>query len=59
MASSPLVFAVVNVSDILTTFPYFDNHEFDILRQVIFSAALSRLLPLHFEFERFQYMSLC
>jgi len=41
-----LVFAVVKVSCILIVCPYFDNFEFDILLQVVYSAALSRVLPL-------------
>jgi len=52
------VFAVVKVSYILTTYPYFDNFDIDVLMQVILSATLSRLLPLQLGFERFQYVSL-
>jgi len=42
------VFAVVKekVSYILTTYPYFDNLQFDILLQVVLCAILSRVLPL-------------
>jgi len=36
----------------------FDNLEYDILRQVVFSATLSRLLPLHIGFQDFQYIRL-
>jgi len=42
----------------LTTCSYFDNLEFDILMQLVFSATLSRLLPLQLGLERFQYISL-
>jgi len=41
----------------LTTCPYFDNLEFDILVQVVLSAILSRLLPLELGFELFQCIS--
>jgi len=40
------VFALVKVSYILTTCRYFDNFEFDILMQVVFSATLPRRLVL-------------
>jgi len=50
--------AVVKVSHILTTCPYFNNFKFDILTQVVLSAALSRLLPVQLGFECFLYISL-
>jgi len=42
----------------LTTCPYFDNFEFDILMQVVLGATLSRMLPLQLGFECFQYICL-
>jgi len=50
------VFAVVKISYILTTYPYFHNLQFEILMQV--SATLSCLLQMQLGFERFQYVSL-
>jgi len=47
---------VGNPCSILTTCPYFDNLEFHILMQVVFSDTLFRLLPLQSGFERFQYI---
>jgi len=35
------MFAVVKVSYMLTTCPYFDNFEFDILMQVVLGATIS------------------
>jgi len=55
--ATSLGFAVVKVSHTLTTCLYFDNFKFDILMQVVLSAALSRLLPLQFGFECFLYIS--
>jgi len=52
------VFALVKESYILTTCPYSDNLEFDILMEVVLSATLSRLLPLQLGVERFQYIRL-
>ena len=46
-----LVFAVVKVSCILIACPCFDNLEFDVSLQVVFSATLSRVLPLQWGFE--------
>jgi len=54
------VFVVVKlkVSYLLTTFPYFDNLEFDIFDAGgLLSATLSCLLTLQLGFERFQYIS--
>jgi len=49
------VFAVVKVSYTLTTFPYFDNLEFDIFDAGgLLSATLSHLLTLQLGFDRFQ-----
>jgi len=42
----------------LTTCPYFDNFEFDILMQVVLGATLSCLLPLQLGFECFRYICL-
>jgi len=53
------VFVVAKLSDVLTTCPYFDNIlNLTFLMQVVFSATLSRLLPLQLGFERFQCISL-
>jgi len=53
------VFAVVKLSDILTTCPYCDNIlNLTFLMQLVFSATLSRLLPLQLGFEHFQCISL-
>jgi len=52
------VFVVVKVSYMLTTCPYFDNLECDILMQVVLSATSSRLLPLQSGLKRFLYISL-
>jgi len=52
------VFAAIKVSYILTTFPYFDNLEFDIFDAgSLLSATLSRLQTLKLGFERFHYIS--
>jgi len=53
------VFVVVKLSDTLTTCPYFDNIvNLTFLMEVVFSATLSRLLPLQLGVVRFQYISL-
>jgi len=56
-----LGFRCSKISYILTTCPYFDDVDFDIFDAgvVLFSAILSRLLPLQLGFERFQYIRLC
>jgi len=47
-------FVVVKLSGIMTTCPYFDNIlNLTFFMQVLFSATLSRLLPLRLGFERF------
>jgi len=52
------VFVVVKLSDILTACPYFDNILIlTFLMQVVFSATLSRLLPLQLGFERFNALA--
>jgi len=51
------VFAVVEISCILTTCPCFDNLNLTLLMQVILSATLSRLLLLQLGSEHFQCIS--
>jgi len=46
-------FGCSKISYILTACRYFENIEFDLLIQVVFSATVSRLLPLQLGFERF------
>jgi len=55
-----LGFRCSQISHILTTYSYFDNLEFDIFDagDLVFSATLSRLLPLQLGIERFQYLGL-
>jgi len=43
---------VIKVSYILTTCPCFDNLEFGISDEGVFSATLTRLLPLQLGFEK-------
>ena len=52
------VFAVVEISCILTTCSYFDNLNLTLLMQVILSPTLSRLLSLQLGSEHFQCISL-
>jgi len=47
----------ISILHILTTCSYLDNLEFDIFEALVFSATLSRLLPLQLGFEHFQYVS--
>jgi len=53
-----LGFSCSKISSTLTTCPYFNNHEFTLLLQAVFSATLLCLLPFQLILEHFQYISL-